>query len=82
MESVVERNRFFLGTEIVGYFEDQLPSCPGQYRYMPFRGPGHLRLVQALASTLPQRCYYIVEGKPHYFIAQRVSSLHVLQVCA
>ena len=82
MESVAEHNRFFLGTEVVGYFEDQLPSCPGLYRYMPFCGPGHLRLVQALASTGPQRCYYIVEGEPHYFIAERVSSLHVLQVSA
>jgi hypothetical protein len=80
MESVAERNRFFLGTEVAGYFEDQLPSSPGLYRYMPFRGPGHLRLVQALASTGPQRCYYIIEGVPHYFIAERLSSLHVLQV--
>jgi hypothetical protein len=82
MESVAERNRFFLGTEVVGYFEDQLPSRPGLYQYMPFRGPGHLRLVQALASAGPQRCYYLVEGEPHYFIAERVSSLHILQVSA
>lgn len=80
MESRNERNRFFLGTEVVGYFEDQLPSCSGLYRYTPFRGPGHLRLVQALASAGPQRCYYIVEGEPHYFIAERLSSLYVLQV--
>ena len=82
MESVPERCQFFLGTEAVGYFEDQLPSSPGLYRYMPYRGPGHLRLVQALASTGPQRCYYIVEGEPRYFIAERISSLHVLQVSA
>jgi hypothetical protein len=76
----VERNQFFLGTEVVGYFEDQLSSSPGLYRDMPFRGPGHLRLVQALASTGPQRCDYIAEGEAHYFIAERVPSLHVLQV--
>jgi hypothetical protein len=76
----IDRNRFFLGTEVAGYFEEQLPSAQGLYRYMPFRGPGHLRLVQALASTGPQRCYYIAEGEAHYFIAERVPSLHVLQV--
>jgi hypothetical protein len=37
---------------------------------MPFRGPGHLRLGQALASTGPQRCYYFVEDEAHYFIAK------------
>jgi len=82
MESHPEHHRFFLGTEVVGYFEDQLPSSPGLYRYMPFRGPGHLRLIQALASSGPQRCYYVIEGEAHYFIAKRVSSLHVLQVSA
>jgi len=80
MESHPEHQRFFLGTELAGYFEDQLPTSPGMYRYIPFRGPGHLRLIQALASSGPQRCYYVVEGEPHYFIAKRVSSLHVLQV--
>ena len=79
---MAERNRFFLGTEVVGYFEDQLPSSPGLYRYMPFRGLGHLRLVQALASSGPQHCYYVAEGEPRYFVVQRIPSLHVLQVSA
>jgi hypothetical protein len=38
--TAAERNRFFFGTEIVGYFEDELPSSAGSYRYMPFGGPG------------------------------------------
>ena len=82
MESVPEHKEFLLGAEVIGYFEDQLPSSPGLYRYTPYRGPGHLRLVQALASTGPQRCYYILKGEPHYFIAERISSLHVLEVSA
>jgi hypothetical protein len=49
---------------------------------MPFRGLVHLRLVQALASSGPQHCYYIAEGEPRYFVVERIPSLHVLQVSA
>ena len=80
MEPVVERNRFFLGDQVVGYFDGQVPTSPGLYQYVPYRGPGHLRLVQSLASIGPQRCYYAAEGKVHYFMVERISSLHVLQV--
>ena len=80
MEPLAERTRFFLGTEVVGYFEDQLPSSPGLYQYMPFRGLGHLHLGQALASRGLQRCYYIVEGEAHYFIVERIPKPHTLQV--
>ena len=80
MEPLGERNRFFLATEVVGYFEDQLPSSPGLYQYMPFRGPGHFHLEQALASRGPQRCYYLVEGKAHYFIVERIPKPHTLKV--
>ena len=80
MQPAAERNRFFLGDQVVGYFEAQMPSSPGLYRYMPFRGSGHLRLVQALASIGPQRCYYTAEDKTHYFIVERIPSLHTLQV--
>jgi len=78
----IERNGFFLGTQVVGYFEERLPSSPGFYRYMPFRGPGHFQLAQALVSIGPQRCYYIAEGEPHYFIAERIQNPNVLQVSA
>jgi len=47
---------FFFQDHPVGYFEDvQLPAAPGDYRYMPYRGPGHLRLMGALKSLGPQR---------------------------
>jgi hypothetical protein len=80
MESVAERNRFFFETQVVGYFEEQPPSSPGLYRYMPLRGAGHLRLLQALASRGPQYCYYIAEGEIHHFIVERVPNVHILQV--
>lgn len=74
-----EHVEFFFGELVVGYFEDRLPSSPGQYRYTPFRGAGHLRLMQCLPSG-PQRCHYVVGGKKHYFIVERTPNLHVLQV--
>jgi hypothetical protein len=74
MHSGPERKEFFFEEQAVGYFEDQLPSSPGQYRYMPLPGPGHLRLVDALASSGSQHCYYMNEGKKHYFIVLKASS--------
>ena len=73
-------NEFFFGEDSVGYFESQPLSSPGKYRYMPFRGLGHFRLVQALASSGSQRCYYLAAGEKHYFTVERIPSLHVLEV--
>ena len=62
MQSGPEHIEFFFGSQVVGYFEDQPPSSAGQYRFLPFRGPGHLRLVRELArngaSVLPLRCQW------------------------
>jgi hypothetical protein len=82
MHSGSEQNQFFFEDHAVGYFEDQLPSSPGEYRYMPFRGPGHFRLVEALASSGSQRCYYLIEGKKQYFIVLKTSNHGVLLVHA
>jgi len=82
MHSGSEHKEFFFEEHAVGYFEDQLPSSPGQYRYMPFRGPAHLRLVEALASSGSQRCYYVIEGEKRYFTVLRTPSHGVLLVHA
>ena len=82
MPSGSEPKEFFFEEQTAGYFEDQLPSAPGQYRYIPFPGPGHLRLVEALASSGSQHCYYMKEGKKHYFIVLRASSHGILLVHA
>jgi hypothetical protein len=74
MHSGSEDKQFFFEEQPAGYFEDELPSSPGEYRYMPLRGPGHLRLVEALASSGSQRCYYLVEGKKQYFIVLKALS--------
>lgn|SRR5262245_22570771 len=74
--------KFFFEEHAVGCFEDQLPSSPGRYRYLPFDGPGHLHLVKAVASSGPQRCYYLTEGKRHYFIVLNAASEGFLLVHA
>ena len=59
-----QRKTFFFEGNAVGYFtQEPLPAAPGQYRYMPYRGPGHYRLGVALRSAGPQRCHYVVDKK-------------------
>ena len=77
MKSDQENIQFFFGSQAVGYFEDQPPSSAGQYRYMPFRGPGHLCLVQELARKGPQYCHYVANGETRYFTVERIPSLHM-----
>jgi hypothetical protein len=74
-----EHLEFFFEDLVVGYFEGRLPSSPGQYRYMPYRGQGHFRLMECLSSG-PQRCHYVVGSEKHYFIVESTPSLHVLQI--
>lgn len=66
MPSHRTNSEFFFEDAVVGYFENELPSAPGRFEYIPYRGYGHYRLGQALESG-PQRCYYIVEGEKRYF---------------
>jgi hypothetical protein len=80
MQSAPENIQFFFGSQVVGYFEDQPPSSAGQYRYMPFRGPGHLCLVQELARKGPQYCHYVANGETRYFTVARLPNVHVLEV--
>ena len=44
----------------VGYFEamDAYPSAPGKYRYMPYRGIGHLKMIEECARAGMARCTY------------------------
>ena len=80
MQSGPENIQFFFGHQVVGYFEDQPASSAGEYRYMPFRGPGHLRLVEELSRKGPQYCHYVANGETRYFTVARIPSPHVLEV--
>src|SRR5215469_6166325 len=59
---------FYFKDQNVGYFEDdELPTKPGQYRYMPYRSAGHYALIGASQQGKPQRCHYFVAGGKRYF---------------
>jgi hypothetical protein len=63
---------FYFCGQSVGYFEDaELPSKPGHYRYMPYRGVGHYRLMEALRKGEPQQCHYVVSGAKRQFTVMR-----------
>ena len=68
MDLEKQRKTFYFDGNAVGYFtEEPLPTAPGRYHYMPYRGPGHYRLGLALRSAGPQRCHYIADGKKVHF---------------
>lgn len=73
MYCAAEHKQFFFAEQPAGCFEDQLPLSSGQYRYMPLDGPGHHHLIKALASSGPQRCYYVSERR-HYFMVLNAAS--------
>jgi hypothetical protein len=59
---------FFLGTLAVGYFAGETyPSADGEYRYEPYRGSGHLQLMNSLKKNCAQRCHFISDRKIYYF---------------
>lgn len=72
---------FFFEGGSAGYFEeDQLPSVPGSYRYMPYRSPAHHRLHVALKTAGPQRCYYLAGNARRYFTVVNAPSPGVLEL--
>jgi len=77
-----EHKQFFFREQPAGCFEDQLPFSSGQYPYMPLDGPGHNALIKALASSGPQRCYYISGGERHHFVVLNTASDGVLLIHA
>ena len=80
MNSAAEHVDFFFERDVVGYFVDGMPTASGLYSYMPYRGIGHYRLVQALKSAGPQNCYYVVDGQKHGFTVVKIPSYGVLEV--
>jgi hypothetical protein len=60
LEILDHRSRiFYLGENAVGRFkEDAIPIRPGTYRYEPYRGLGHLEMVEALRENGSAACWY------------------------
>ena len=76
-----EAKTFFFEGNPVGYFlEYQLPILPGRYKYIPYRGPGHYNLGQALRSNGPQRCHYLLNGQPRNFTVASWVSYGLLEL--
>lgn len=80
MEAGQENVQFFFGHQVVGYFEDQPPSCPGEYRYMPLRGGGHFLLGKELKRKGPLYCHYVANGETRYFTVTRIPRPYMLEV--
>lgn len=55
---------FYFARMPVGRFERGVyPTSDGQYRYMPFRGPGHYEMQTSLERGDEVRCSYNVGGQ-------------------
>lgn len=77
-----EDKQFFFEEHAVGCFEGQLPSSPGEYRYVPLDGTAYRRLLEMLASRGPQRCYYVLDGEKQYFVVMKAPNHDALLVHA
>jgi hypothetical protein len=69
---------FTYGGYPVGYFDKgELPSRPGRYRYMPYRGEGHLLMIGAIERIGKARCRF-PNGDRFRVIA--IPEPHVLEI--
>ena len=81
MDPQKQAKTFFYQGNPVGYFEEEhLPAALGNYRYMPYRGPGHYRLMGALKSEGPQRCHFEKEGRKLFFTVKAWISTGLLEL--
>ena len=67
---------------VAGYFIDiaTYPTTPGRYRYMPYRGPGHLRLGQQFGAAGFARCSWGAPGERVAFVARSGGEYCVLLI--
>jgi len=65
----------------VGYFEDErLPLARGDYRYMSYRGFGHLKMVESVRAGKPARCVAQSGDRRVEFLVARIPEHNVLSV--
>ena len=74
--------KFSHAGQIVGHFVDTevYPTTAGDYRYMPYRGPGHLALQEECERAGFGWCAYPTPTGPVRFKAQLGSEPHVLTI--
>ena len=66
----------------VGYFEeiDAYPSAPGRYHYMPYRGIGHLKMIEECARAGMARCTYAGAHGTMEFTARTAGEYGLLEI--
>jgi len=58
---------------------DGYPTSSGKYRYMPYRGPGHLRMQDDCRKFGFARCAYVVPDGQVEFVVKITSDYGVLE---
>lgn len=72
---------FFFEGLPAGYLSGEaLPQGTGNFRYVPYRGPGHHNLGQALKLHGPQRCHYLASGEERHFTVVKWISYGLLEL--
>ena len=60
----MKRLEFFIDGEAIGRFlNDSYPSKPGRYRYEPYRGEGHAKLVESLRQGTAAICSFSSDAR-------------------
>jgi hypothetical protein len=76
-----QKLEFFLSGSPVGYFEGaEYPRTPGRYKYMPYRGPGHLGMIEAVRSGKHPRCSFVDSDGRQEFVVAGVPEYGVLDL--
>ena len=71
----------FEGMPVGSFEESDYPRTPGQYRYMPFRGPGHYKMQTLLGEGGRPRCHYNDGKSIIYFVVNDCPKYGVLDLC-
>ena len=67
---------------IVGRLEEQFPTSAGRFRYMPYRGPGHLKMGEAVRLEGAARCTFDSNGQRFEMVVDGIPEYGVLSVSA
>jgi hypothetical protein len=73
---------FSCGGKVAGRFMDiaSYPKTAGRYRYMPYRGPGHLLLQEQCHRSGFARCAYEGADGQVTFVVRTVAATGILDV--
>ena len=73
---------FFYDGQRAGYFADidQYPSTPGSYRYVAYRGVGHLRFVEECRHSGQATCTFPGDSGEVVFVASIPAETQVLEI--